>query len=316
MPVFIDTPGQPVAAAAGTIEIGLLNNYSDLGLESGERQLVDVLEAAAGDLSVRLRLFALPTVTRGTQGQARIDALYHGFDALTASRLDGLFVTGCEPRTDRLDRETFWPQFSELVDWAQTNTGSTIWSCLAAHGAVLRLDGVERRRLPEKCTGVFAVSRVADHPLVDAGPALHVCHSRWNDVSERDLAGAGYEIITRGAIGVDCFVKRCRSQFVFLQGHPEYDAGALGREYRRDALGFLDSSAATYPTLPFDYFSADEEVALLAFEAEARRAREPATFVRFPLAGRPDERGWRRAFAANLFRNWLQGLHAQAAEVV
>ena len=44
---------------------------------------------------------------------------------------------------------------SKLVDWAKDHTASTIWSCLAAHAAVLHSDGIERRALEHKLFGVF-----------------------------------------------------------------------------------------------------------------------------------------------------------------
>ena len=69
--------------------------------------------------------------------------------------LDALIITGAQPQADRLSNEPYWEELVEIIDWAKTNTASTILSCLAAHAGVLHLDGVERRPLPEKCTGVF-----------------------------------------------------------------------------------------------------------------------------------------------------------------
>jgi homoserine O-succinyltransferase len=60
--------------------------------------------------------------------------------------------------------EPYWAAFSQLVDWASHNTISTLWSCLAAHAAVLRLDRIERVPLREKCIGIFDCDKLADHP--------------------------------------------------------------------------------------------------------------------------------------------------------
>ena len=57
------------------------------------------------------------------------------------------------------------------MDWAEIGTISTLFSCLAAHAAVLHLDGIARRPLPKKISGVFASLRAVDDPLLAGLPA-------------------------------------------------------------------------------------------------------------------------------------------------
>ena len=292
-----------------TIEIGLLNNLGDAAMERGERQVVELLGEAAGDRPVRLRFFALPQIARGPASRTRVETVYAPYEHLRTSRLDGLIVTGCEPRAARLPDEPFWRELTQIIDWAEHNTRSTIWSCLAAHAAVLHLDAIERVPLPAKRTGLYPARRAADHPLLEGiADGLPVAHSRHNDLDEAALAAAGYKVLTRAG-GVDAFVKRWRSLFVYLQGHPEYDAGALAREYRRDALRALEGEAP-YPALPAAYFAPEMAASLRAFEAAARcgaAARDAFPLDR-PLDGQagagvlPFDRG----FAGTLFRNWLR----------
>ncbi len=304
MPVVLDTPASP-ARGICDLEIGLVNNLGDAGMESGERQLIDLLELGCGAARVRLRLFSLPSIVRSSDTRERMSTRYHGLDALLGSRFDGLFVTGAEPRAADLRDEAFWPELAAVIDWAKSGTRSTIWSCLAAHAAVLHLDGIARRPLSAKCTGVFAVTAAGDHPLLaGSGEALQVCHSRWNDLDEGELAAAGYTVLTRGAMGVDCFVRACASQFVFFQGHPEYDVGALGREARRD-LARWQADPARAPSLPANYFARKDEAALRAHVAAGRAG--PG----LPEIGAPVP--WCRDFPAALFRNWLALLGMSAA---
>ena len=103
--------------------------------------------------------------------------------------LDALIITGAQPRAARLSDEPYWEELIELIDWAKEHTASTILSCLAAHAGVLYLDGVERRPLPEKCTGVFAFQAQRDHPLVgEQGRARLTPHSRYNSLLQSDLS--------------------------------------------------------------------------------------------------------------------------------
>ncbi len=306
MPVEIVSPGSTRPTSHGAVEIGLLNLLSDTAMKSCERQFVDLLEAASASGRVRLRLFSLPGISRSETVQRRVATTYHGMDSLLATRLDGLFVTGAEPSAEHLSDEPFWSQLTDVIDWARSNTRSTIWSCLAAHASVLHLDRIERRRLPEKCSGSFVIERVCGGGLVAGTTEARVYHSRWNDVREQDLLAADYRILTRGSIGADIFVKDCGSRFVFLQGHPEYDVGALGREYRRDVQRFLSGACEDYPTLPVDYFSDPISDALCRFQAEVQETPHPDMMARYPVVGEAAHTpGVHRAFAETLFGNWL-----------
>jgi len=60
---------------------------------------------------------------------------------------------------------------AELIDWAEGGTISTLFSCLAAHAAVLQLDNIVRRPLPKKLSGVFPVA-------VDGQPRCHLTSNR------------------------------------------------------------------------------------------------------------------------------------------
>src|ERR1700724_2895575 len=191
----------------GGIEIGLVNNMPDTALKSTEAQFAALLEAAAGDIPVRLRLFTLPLVPP-----------YLGCGDFWDSRLDALIITGTEPRAAALDEEPYWPALAELIEWAEQHTISTVWSCLAAHAAVFHLDGIVRHPLAEKRFGVFDCVKAGDHALTHGlAPHIAVPHSRWNELREEDLAARGYAVLTRSAeAGVDTFVRDGRSLFVFF----------------------------------------------------------------------------------------------------
>lgn len=310
MPVVLDTPRAHPGTSfgqAGVIEIALLNNLGDKGLIAAEQQFVKLLSEAAGPEPVHLRVFTLPNIARGPEVSAHIATRYTDFCELMQSRVDGLIVTGCEPRAARLPQEPLWPVLTEVIDWAEHKTTSTIFSCLAAHAAVLHLDGVDRRPLTRKCCGLFAVDRVEFHSLLAGvdGP-LVVPHSRWNGLDEAELRAAGYSILTRSPeAGVDLFVKQWRSLFVYLQGHPEYDEDALRREYRRDVFRFVDGSCQTYPSLPKHYFSKNTEAVL----RRHRRAKNGKSGV-FPHALPPlqlmCEAARPRAFGIDLLCAWLK----------
>ena len=234
------------------IHIGLVNNMPDSALLATERQLRALLAEAADGLPVRLSLFGIAEVPRSEHAKSRMSKSYSSIDVLWDSCLDGIIVTGAEPRLPSLTEEPYWNTLAQVIDWAQENTYSGIYSCLAAHAAVLRMDGIRRRTLNDKLCGVYECATISDHRLTEGIPARSwMPHSRWNDIPENALSSSGYRIVTRSKeAGVDTFVKQGKSLSVFFQGHPEYEAGSLSLEYRRDERRFLNGESTIRPLPP------------------------------------------------------------------
>ncbi len=320
MPVFLDSAKFGSAAtlnAANCITIGLVNNMPDAAAEATERQFIDLIRAAAIDTVVLLKLFAIPEMPRAETVRHELSERYRDIAELWQTPLDGLIVTGTEPCAKNLIDEPYWQTLSRIVDWARENTASTIWSCLAAHAAVLRADGVERRPLKAKLFGVFDCQLAADHPMTrDVAEPFTVPHSRYNDLPERPLKAAGYKILSRSdAAGVDIFAKQDGSFFLFFQGHPEYDADTLLREYRRDAARFLAGEGDKYPALPVDYFNAQAITLANMFRARALAERRRELIADFPKtaleAGLANP--WRQS-AIGIYQKWVAYLRARKAE--
>jgi len=298
------------------LRVGLLNNMPDSALVQTERQFRRLIGPG-----VELRLFSLDTVPRGPLARAHLDRFYatrgkRADEALAEAGLDALVVTGAEPKAKHLADEPFFPALAAVVDWADANGIPTLFSCLAAHAAVLHLDGIERRPLPTKHSGVYACTTVADHPVLAGMPSrVPVPHSRWNDLPEQALIDRGYRILRRSErVGVDLFVREGGTPMVFLQGHPEYDGDTLAREYRRDVGRFLDGERDTCPALPENYYADEAALCLDTFAAVARADRSPALHADFPTmaATPPRPADWQEG-AAGLFRNWLALVSARAA---
>jgi homoserine O-succinyltransferase len=294
-----------------SLELAVVNNMPDPALQSTERQFRELIGAAAGDRPLHVHFFSFPELIRGAEGRAYVAEHYEPIERLWTGRFDGLIVTGAEPRTDVISDEVYWNSLTRLVGWAAEHTTSTIWSCLAAHAAVLHLDGIRRQRYESKLHGVFACASAGQHPLV-AGLAgeWRFPHSRLNTLPSDRLTAAGYDILSvSDEAGADAFVKDQGGLFLFLQGHPEYDPGALYREYRRDVGRFLEGTVDRYPPIPRDYLDAEATRAAEAFQSRAERDRRPELLGQFPAlnASRQLLHSWRAA-AVRLYGNWLDYL--------
>ena len=320
MPVEIEARSSATLRSRGgaarhgrSVVVGLINNMPDAALHSTEAQFRGLLEDAAGTQRIRLRLSSFPELPRASEARAHIDGGYWPIDELLAQRPDALIVTGTEPRAARLADEPYWQRSRALLEFAQQHTVASIWSCLAAHAAVLSLHGIERQRLADKRCGVYAHSILAGHPLLAGVSApLPMPHSRWNELPAEALRAAGYTLLSWSSeTGADAFVREERSLLLFFQGHPEYEDTTLLKEYRRDVGRFLRAEQPHYPTLPHGYFTAEASAMLAAFRARALLERHAGLLESFPFAAVAAalRNTWRGAAVA-IYRNWLSRIAA------
>ncbi len=293
--------------------IGLLNNMPDAALRATERQFQSLLSAASTGISVRLVLFRMPSVPRGEWADAYLKRSYVDIDSVLGSHIDGLIVTGREPLKADLRKEPYWNSFVRILEWSRNRTASTIWSCLAAHAAVLHMDSIQRERSIHKHCGVFNCSRTSGHHLMAQIPEkFHMPHSRWNGLPKDELVRSGYELLAlAGGAGVDCFLRHeaGKSLFLFFQGHPEYQPDTLLLEYRRDVLRYLHGEAAKWPETPHGILTPVGQSALLKIRSEAKVLPEEETLVRLMelFSAAKLENAW-EATATTIYRNWLEYL--------
>jgi homoserine O-succinyltransferase/O-acetyltransferase len=304
------------ARKLGGLHIALINNMPDPALEDTELQFFDLLDVASGATQVFVRLYSLTGVPRTDRGQRHLNSFYFEFDDLWKTPLDGVIITGTEPRDPDLRNEPYWGLLAEVFDWAARNTNSTILSCLAAHASVLHFDRIPRHRLPDKQFGVFEAAKHCDHPLMNGVKnGLQLPHSRWNEVRADELSTAGYDVLTSSVLaGVDVFVKKIRqSLFLHFQGHPEYSPETLFKEYRRDIKRFLRGERETYPTMPHDYFDRAATGILEDFRGKALADPREEMMQSFPESVAKGLQSAWHSSAVLIYSNWLQYLASEKA---
>ncbi|MGA3324717.1 MAG: homoserine O-succinyltransferase [Terriglobia bacterium] len=297
---------------ARCVRLALINNMPDPALEDTEIQFFELLENAADQVPVSVKLFSLPGVPRGDRGNRHLSEFYHSIEDIWNSRFDGVIITGTEPHQPDLRREPYWQALVNVLDWAERQTSSTVLSCLAAHAGVLHSDGIARHSMWYKMCGVFECKRLCDHALTNlTSDLIQFPHSRWNEVREDDLTSCGYIVLTKSTeAGIDCFVKKKRkSLFVHFQGHPEYEARTLFKEYRRDLRRFLTGERKTYPYVPHGYFDAAATKILAEFREKALSQPREELMADFPEAAVTAnlQKTWHAA-ATSMYGNWLHYL--------
>ena len=288
--------------------IGLVNNASAQALKSTERQFCDLLRAAMPGVDLQVRRYTCPGIPRngGLHDPARP---YADIRDLPSDGLDALIVTGMEPHAGALMDEPIWSSLVQIADWAEDNAVPTLWSCLAAHAAVLHRAGIARTRLAAKLSGVFQCApAAARHPLTRGLPSRWSCpHSRHHDLPEDLLTANGYQILSRSDVaGADIFLQQAGAPFIFFQGHPEYEGHSLLAEYKRDIRRYVADGRNGYPATPQNYFDPDTDAALARLRDRALQQRGvPALSEIFGIVDRaPCPAPWQPA-ATRLVGNFL-----------
>lgn len=294
-----------------TLTIALVNNAPDSGMPATARHFCKALYGGAnGNFDLRIGHYTCRDPRQVQRLGVPGTTIYAGIDDLFTAHVDGVVVTGMEPQAGAIRDEPLLPPLTRMADWAAENQVPVIWSCLAAHAAVYHLSGISRRRLPAKLSGVFACEAVAtDDPVLTGLPARwRSPHSRDNDLPDTALHDSAYQILSRSAeAGADLFAYRIGVNFLFCQGHPEYDGETLIREYRRDLRRFLLLESPHHPVIPRYYLDARTEAALEDLREAATRGHDGNTIlqsvsrviqqVQFPAP-------WQR-IATGLYANWL-----------
>lgn len=270
------------------LHIGLLNMMPDAALAATEFQFMRLVGACNQIVQFYVYPFSIPELHRGPEALKHIGQHYFEFADLQEQGLDALIITGANVANPSLDEEPFWAPLVEIVHWATENVASTLCSCLATHALVKFNHGIERQRLPGKRWGVYE-HRVSapGHPLTwGINTRFDAPHSRYNEVSKEQFEEAGLKVLAMSEeAGVHLAVSADQFRIVYFQGHPEYDAISLLKEYKREVTHFIDGIRDDAPPFPENYFAREAgEIAsrFLAAGVAAKASGEP--MPRFPDA--------------------------------
>ncbi len=257
------------------LHIGFLNMMPDAALAATEQQFIRMVGSANPIAQFYIYPFSLPALNRGTEAEAHIANHYFRFEQLKEQGLDALIITGANVANPFLDQEAFWGPLMEVVSWADKNVASILCSCLATHALLKHHYGIDRQPLPRKQWGIYS-HRInpSGHPLLrDINTRFDVPHSRYNDITREQLEGAGLTVLAASdAAGVHLAVSPDLFRTVYFQGHPEYDAVSILKEYKREVLRYFCGERETGPRYPENYLPPEAEDIMKRFFSAARNA--------------------------------------------
>ena len=318
LPTFRDLRrlGHPVLSVADAqrqdireLHVGLLNMMPDAAFQVTEQQFMRLVGSSNHIAQFYVHVFTVPGLQRSAATQAYIDQHYEPIDTILADGLDALIITGANVVNPRLDQEPFYAPLTQVIGWASENVTSTLCSCLSTHALMKFLHGIDRVPLPRKQWGVYSHRVVAPtHPLLrDINTRFDVPHSRYNAILRKHFVSAGLQILIESdEAGVHAAVSDDGFRRVYFQGHPEYDANSLLKEYKREVLRHFRGER-DMPPLPEHYVGPEAEALVQAYldaAHEAHAAGRPLPDFPEAALGPYLDNTWRDTARA-IFDNWL-----------
>lgn len=301
------------------LHIGLLNMMPDAALAATEQQFIGMVGNSNHIAQFYLYPFSLPELRRGNRAEEHIRQHYFDFADLQEQGLDALIITGANVANPSLEEEAFWAPLIDVITWANDNVASVLCSCLASHALLQHFHGIKRAPLIQKKWGVYSHRiKQANHPLMAGiNTRFDAPHSRYNEVTSAQLNGAGLPVLVNSEdADVHLAVSADQFRVVYFQGHPEYDAVSLLKEYKREVVRYLEGDLADPPPVPENYFSPQAMQLASGFIADWQQARatgqEAPAFPEDDLAQHVDNT-WGDTGKA-MINNWL-GLVYQLTNV-
>lgn len=327
LPSFEDlrTSGEDVLSLENALQqdirelhIGFLNMMPDAALRATERQFLRLVGSCNQIAQFFVYPFTVSGLPRSKETQEHIAQYYTTFEQIKKMGLDALIITGANVANPTLEEEPFWEPLKDVVGWGQKNVVSILCSCLSTHALMKQLYQIDRRLMSQKLWGVYPHRIVQkQHPLLRGiNTRFDVPHSRYNTLPRAALEMAGVSALIESEKGeMHMAVSADQFSIVYFQGHPEYDANSLLKEYKREVNRYIDGERADYPPHPENYFSDDIATLVDRYQQAVLMAQKQGT----PVPPFPEEQiepyldnTWGDTGKA-IFNNWL-GLVYQKAD--
>ena len=181
-------------------------------------------------------------------------AHYKSFAQVHHQKFDGLIITGAPIELLPFEEVDYWPELTEILDWAETNIFSMFHICWGAQAGLYHRYGVPKYTLPDKIFGVFP-HRVIEryHKLMRGFDDVFLApHSRHTEIRRDDIEGIPDLQILAESDQAGIYIVASRDgRHIYVTGHSEYDPLTLKGEYDRDTGNGLPIG------IPANYFPAD-----------------------------------------------------------
>lgn len=224
------------------LRVGFLNLMPTAVMKDTEEQFFFLVGSTP--LQIIPEMITFDAYVSSETRKKHLDAFYRKFSEVNAEGLDGLIVTGANLEEHSFEEVHYWSEFKKLVEWARKDVASTLYSCWGAHAALKVFYDMERERYanpdgtPRKITGVFKHLLRDQYvsPFTIGLPDVVLCpHSHWSGISRSDVVKQSeLSILLENPEAGILLMQGRGGRELYIQGHPEYAADALRKEFERD----------------------------------------------------------------------------------
>lgn len=188
-------------------------------------------------LQIEISFMKLRSHTPKNTPIEHMKAFYKDFELMRDERFDGMIITGAPVEQMPFEEVSYWPEVSEIFDWARTHVMSTLYICWAAQAGLYRHYGIPKHELPAKMFGIF--EHHVNNPLLPIfrgfDDVFYVPHSRHTEIRREDIEKCSELDIVAESDEAGVYMVMARNgREIFVTGHSEYSPYTLDAEYRRD----------------------------------------------------------------------------------
>ncbi|BAQ11938.1 homoserine o-succinyltransferase [Bacillus sp. OxB-1] len=249
--IFVMDEDRAVSQDIRPLNIVILNLMPEK--EKTEVQLLRLLGNTP--LQVNITFMTMATHESKNTSKFHLDAFYQTFDEVKNRRFDGMIITGAPIEHLEFEDVNYWEELKTIMDWSKNNVTSVLHICWGAQAALYHHYGIDKRKLPHKCSGVY------NHTLTD--PTINLArgfndefkapHSRYTEVALEDIEKDPRLILLAKSDDAGAFIIISKDEkHIMITGHLEYDANTLAEEYERDLQKGIDIA------MPENYFPNDD----------------------------------------------------------
>ena len=234
------------------LRIGLLNLMpKKIQTETQFARLI-----GATPLQIDLHLIRMSDHETKNTAAAHMEEFYRPFSevAETGEKFDGLIITGAPIEHLPFDQVTYWDELRQIFDWTQTHVQSTFGVCWGGMAMINHFHGVPKHMLEAKAFGCFRHRNLspASHYLRGFSDDVLIPVSRWTEMREAEIAGAGLTTLIGSDEVGPCLVEDPGHRALYIFNHFEYDSRTLKEEYDRDV------QAGSEIGVPVNYYPDDD----------------------------------------------------------
>ncbi len=262
------------------LQIAILNLMPDK--TTTETQLLRAL--GLSPLQIEVTLLHTSSHHSKNTSQEHLSNFYKTYADVKHKKFDALIVTGAPVDQMEYEDVNYWPELTEIFDWARTHVYSSLFICWGALAGLYHYNGIQKTGLTKKISGVYPHKIVRPFtPLVSGfDDVFDVPVSRLAGVDAKAIEGhPELAIIAASPVAGVFMVHDEQQRRVYLLNHLEYDAETILKEYQRDL------AAGANPAIPYNYFPKDNPNAMPSITWRAHRTLLFTNWINSVYQGTP-----------------------------